>query len=137
MAESSLGVILKPRRTQGISSTQDKLAPLALKASFSRRCILSTSPLLCGWKAVVRTWLMPSSLQKSAQTLEVNWAPQSVVRVDGTPKRATQWRVKAENSVRADVSLTGMASGQRVLRSTIVSTDVHPPLDFNGPTTSR
>ena len=105
MAESSLGVILKPRRTQGISSAQDKLAPLALRASFSRRCILSTSPLLCGWKAVVRTWLMPSSLQKSAQTLEVNWAPWSVVRVEGTPKRATQWRVKAENNVCADVSL--------------------------------
>ena len=80
---------------------------------------------------------MPSSLHRSDQTEEVNWAPRSVVMVEGTPKREIQWRMKAEKTERAEVSASGIASGQRVLRSTRVRTEVTPPLDFRGPTRSR
>ena len=80
---------------------------------------------------------MPSSLHRSDQTEEVNWAPRSVVMVDGTPKREIQWRMKAEKTERAEVSASGIASGQRVLRSTRVRTEVNLPLDFRGPTRSR
>ena len=80
---------------------------------------------------------MPSSLHRSDQTEEVNWAPRSVVMVEGTPKREIQWRMKAEKTERAEVSASGIASGQRVLRSTRVRTEVTLPLDFRGPTRSR
>ena len=80
---------------------------------------------------------MPSSLHRSDQTEEVNWAPRSVVMVEGTPKPEIQWRMKAEKTERAEVSDNRIASGQRVLRSTRVKTGVKPPLDFRGPTRSR
>ena len=58
----------------------------------------------------------------SAQSEDVNWAPQSDVSLVGTPKRATQPRMSALAHMAAVMSGTGMASGHLDHLSTIVKT---------------
>ena len=51
----------------------------------------------------------------------MNWTPLSVVIIVGDPKRATQCKRKESAQECAVISFMGMASGQRVNLSTIVS----------------
>ena len=67
---------------------------------------------------------------------ETNCLPRSLVKVDGTPCRETQWYKNARAHVNAEMSLSGMASGHSVKRSTIVNRWVNPCDVGNGPTKS-
>ena len=58
--------------------------------------------------------LIPSLLQRTAQTAEVNWTPLSIVTVAGTPKRAIQPATKASAQAVAVVEERGITSTQRV-----------------------
>ena len=64
---------------------------------------------------------MPRRLVIAFQMSDVNWDPRSEVILFGTPKRATQFWLKALATVMVSMSLIGTASGQRVNRSMIVS----------------
>ena len=65
-----------------------------------------------------------------------NCAPWSALMVDGTPKRTIQPVTKACAMVGAVMSGRGMASGQRVKRSTQVRRYVNPLDGGSGPTRS-
>lgn len=52
--ESSLGVVLRPRRTHGNWEVQEASIQRVIRAAFKVRCILSTRPLASGLYAVVR-----------------------------------------------------------------------------------
>jgi hypothetical protein len=52
MALSSLGAVLRPRRTQGRCSGHSVLVSHGRSAAFSWPWHLSTMPLLCGWYAL-------------------------------------------------------------------------------------
>ena len=54
------------------------------------------------------------------------WAPLSVMTVAGVPNRAIHLLRKASATVSALISTSGMASGQRVKRSTQVSRYLEP-----------
>ena len=69
---------------------------------------------------MVRFSWMPSVSDMLDHRADVNWAPLSEVIILGTPKREIQLYIKAETSVGVEMSGTGMASGHRVKRSTIV-----------------
>ena len=58
--------------------------------------------------------LIPSLLQSTAQTAEVNWTPLSVVTVAGTPKRPIQPATNASAQAVAVVEERGITSTQRV-----------------------
>ena len=85
---------------------------------------------------MVGEWVMWRSWQRAAHTDEVNWGPRSEVIAAGTPKRATQWWSRAEAQAAADVEVRGTASGQRVVRSMMVSRYVKPLDIGRGPTRS-
>jgi hypothetical protein len=81
--------------------------------------------------------LIPRPLQKDVHVAEVNWAPLSVVRVSGTPKRATQVERKASTQEAEEIPFRGVASSQREVRSIIVIIYTYPSADTgNGPTRS-
>ena len=65
-------------------------------------------------------FLMDRVFPSSAQSAEVNWAPRSDVRLEGTPNLAIQPLMSASAHVAAEMSLTGIASGHLDQRSTIV-----------------
>ncbi len=73
---------------------------------------------------------------KAAQTEEVNCAPLSDVISAGTPNLATHPCSRAWAQAAAVVEAKGMASGQRVERSTMVKRWVKPPDEGRGPTRS-
>jgi hypothetical protein len=58
--------------------------------------------------------------QRADHRLEVNCAPLSDVMTEGTPNRWIQPEKRADAQSAAAILLRGMASGQRVVRSTIV-----------------
>ena len=120
-AMSSLRAERMPSRTKGRALIQCDWGLCAISAAFSCRCSRSTSPFAHGWYAVVRMWWVPRSFIKRCQTSDSNWSPRSEVMLAGTPKRATQPSKKPWATVSVDVSVSGMASGQRVKRSTAVS----------------
>ena len=106
-----------PINTNGSASTQD--ASVAFRADFIVRCIRSTNLFAYGWYVVVSVDV-PSSDAVFVQSSDTNCLPRSLVKVDGTPWRDTQWYKNARAQVAADMSLRWMASGQCVNRSTIV-----------------
>jgi hypothetical protein len=61
---------------------------------------------------------MPQSLAKELKSCDSNWRPWSVVMVCGQPKRDIQPVKRARATVSAVMFGMGMASGQRVKRST-------------------
>jgi hypothetical protein len=63
---------------------------------------------------------MPRSLSKAWKSCDSNCRPWSVVMVCGQPKRDIQPVRRACATVSAVISGMGMASGQRVKRSTAV-----------------
>ena len=65
-------------------------------------------------------------LHKLSHNYDSNFAPLSVVIVAGVPKRAIQPLKKVSATVSARISTNGMASGQRVNRSTQVSRYLKP-----------
>ena len=68
----------------------------------------------------------------------MNCTPLSVVMSAGTPNLATQEEMKASMQLAEEVSDRGMASNQRVERSTMVSRWLWPEVeDGRGPTRSR
>ena len=105
---------------------------LALSWQWNR----STRPLASGWYAVVRIRAEPRKCMSWRHRSDSNCAPRSVVIVDGTPKRAIQPVTKACATVGAVMSGRGMASGQRVKRSTQVRRYVNPLDGGSGPTRS-
>ena len=119
--ESSMGFARRPSMTQGRSFTQVEAASRALNAAFKRRWNRSTIPFDCGWYGVVKICSIPSSLQKLDQRVLVNWVPWSVVIVDGAPKHTIQAVTKALRQVSAEMLDRGIASGQWVVRSMMVS----------------
>ena len=126
VAESSLGAVLSPNKTQGRWATHCGPANRARSASFSLLCSLSTIPLLCGWNAVVGECLMFSKAHNAAHKLDVNCVPRSEVMVVGTPNLAIHpWNKAAAQSV-AEVAVIGMASGHRVDLSMTVKRCVKP-----------
>ena len=70
---------------------------------------------------VVTCW-MPSLLQRTDQTAEVNCTPLSVVMMAGTPKRAIQPATKASAQATAVVEAKGMTSTHLVVLSMMVIT---------------
>ena len=70
------------------------------------------------------------------QRMDVNCDPLSDVICSGVPNRLTQFCSSARARESADVSLTGMASGHRVNRSTTVRRCENPWDGGKGPTTS-
>ena len=70
------------------------------------------------------------------QRMDVNCDPLSDVICSGVPNRLTQFCSRALARESADVSLTGMASGHRVNRSTTVMRCENPGDGGKGPTTS-
>ena len=74
----------------------------------------------------MRFLTIPNWLHKLSHNFDSNWAPLSVVIVAGVPKRAIQPLKKASGTVSARLSTSGMASGQRVNRSTQVSRYLKP-----------
>ena len=80
--------------------------------------------------------MIPRIEQNERQNDEQNCAPLSDVRMAGTPCRDTQPLTKAMAHVWADMSATGIASGQQVVRSMIVSRYLHPLDRGRGPTRS-
>ena len=137
MPDTSLGAVRIPKRAQGRCSCQAAPQFLAFRASFSLLWNLSTSPLLCGWYAVVMICCMPRVLQRHFHTAPENCDPRSVVMVPGTPKRATQCAVKLSAQFSAVMSERGTASGHLVVRSTMVSKYLLPlAATGRGPTIS-
>jgi hypothetical protein len=63
---------------------------------------------------------MDNSLQSSAQSADVNWAPLSLVITSGTPKRDTHPAKSAEAQSAAVIEDMGTASGQRDVQSMMV-----------------
>ncbi len=61
-----------PSITHGKCADQSFPAARARKASLRRRWNLSTNSLDCGWYAVVGMWVMFRSLQRAAQSANVN-----------------------------------------------------------------
>jgi hypothetical protein len=79
---------------------------------------------------------MLRSLQRAAQTAEVNWGPLSLVIAAGSPKHCTQPEKRAAAQSAAEVAETGTASGHLVVLSTIVNKCVQPLELGKGPTKS-
>jgi hypothetical protein len=80
---------------------------------------------------------MPSLQHNDAQEAEENCVPLSDVSVSGTPNLATQWKRKASPQEAAEMSLSGTASNQREVRSTIVRRYMNPSAEAGrGPTMS-
>ena len=77
------------------------------------------------------------NLISCCQRSDSNCAPQSVVIVDGTPKRAIQLETNACATVIAVMLGIGMASGHRVKRSIQVKRYTNPWHEGRGPTRSR
>jgi hypothetical protein len=73
-----------------------------------------------GWYAVVGEWVMDSRRQRAAHNADVNWAPLSLVIVEGTPKSCTHPTRRASAQAAAVMEASGTASGQRVVLSMIV-----------------
>ena len=67
---------------------------------------------------------------------DTNWGPLSEVVKLGTPKRATQFWTYALATVRVSMSLIGIASGQRVKPSIMVSRYLWSWDSGSGPTRS-
>ena len=65
-----------------------------------------------------------------------NWAPRSVVMVDGTPKEEIQLEMKARAIDLVVISLSGIACGQRVKQSMMKSRYLYPCDVGSGPTMS-
>ena len=118
--KSSFGAVRIPSRTQGSSSIQFGPVSRHFREAFKSRWLRSTSPLACGWYAVVGCNSHPSKLHIEDHNSDVNCAPLSEVIDKGTPNRATQLCTNARATVRVSMFLRGMASGQRENRSTIV-----------------
>ena len=70
------------------------------------------------------------------QSWEVNCAPLSEEMSAGRPKREIQLAMRARVQDTEEVSLSGIASGHLVKRSTMVSRCVLPCDEGNGPTMS-
>ena len=85
----------------------------------------------------MRFLTIPNWLHKPSHNFDSNWAPLSVVIVAGVPKRAIHQLKKASATVPARISTIGMASGQRVKRSTQVSKYLKPSAYGRGPTILR
>ena len=84
----------------------------------------------------MRFLTIPNWSHKPSHNLDSNWAPLSVVIVAGVPKRAIHLLKKASATVLARISTIGMASGQRVERSTQVSKYLKPLAYGRDPTIS-
>ena len=84
----------------------------------------------------MRLMTIPNWLHKLSLNFDSNWAPLSVVIEAGVPKRAIHPLKKASATVSARMSTNGMASGQRVNRSTQVSRYLKPSEYGRGPTIS-
>ena len=77
------------------------------------------------------------SVEASAvHTADVNCGPLLEVITAGTQNLDTQWCTKAWAHAEAVVETMGMASGQRVVLSTMVKMLVNPPEEGRGPTRS-
>jgi len=72
------------------------------------------------------TCLMPRLMQADVHSVEVNWAPLSVVTVAGTPKRATQLAMTASTRVLASMLHRGTVLNHLVDLSMIVSRYMWP-----------
>ncbi len=132
---SSFGAVRRPSNTHGRCSGHLELASCALKAAFSCPCVLSTIPLDCGWKAVVCTCLIPSSLVRLAHREEVNWWPWSEVGMDGTPNLATQDEMRASTQSSAAMDFKRAASNHLDDLFTMVNRYLKPSADAgSGPT---
>ena len=70
---------------------------------------------------MVRMRFEPRRLESDVNKEASNWAPRSVVMVEGTPKMEIHLETKARATVSAVISGSGMASGHRVKRSMHVS----------------
>ena len=68
----------------------------------------------------MRFCTIPNWLHKPSHNFDSDWAPLSVVIVAGVPNRAIHPLKKAWATVSALISTSGIASGQRVRRSTQV-----------------
>ena len=79
---------------------------------------------------------IPKWLHKPFHNFDSNWAPLSVVIVAGVPNGAIYPLKKASATISALISISGMASGQRVKRSTQVSRYLKPSAYSRGPTIS-
>ena len=84
----------------------------------------------------MRSLTIPNWLHKPSHNFDSNWVPLSVVIVSGVPKRAIHPLKKASATVSARISTIGMASGQRVKRSTQVSKYLKPSAYGRSPTIS-
>ena len=80
--------------------------------------------------------LIPRCSLSTFQISDVNWAPLSDVRCNGTPNLAIQFNNKALAHVSVKVSVMGIASGHLVKRSTIVKRYRNPCDSGSGPTMS-
>ena len=78
-------------------------------------------PFAAGWYAVVLVRIDPRRWVISLQRADSNWAPRSVVIVDGMPNREIHPLRNAWAVVLAVMSDIGNASGQRVKWSTQVN----------------
>jgi hypothetical protein len=134
---SSLVAARSPKRTHGRCSGQSFAAWRARSASFSWRCVLSTIPLLQGWKAVVVMCLMPSRVHRASHTTDVNWVLQLEVTAAGTPKLHIHPSTSASAAVVASIFLTGTGSNHLVEWSMMVNIYLNPSGDVgSGPTRS-
>ena len=79
---------------------------------------------------------IPNWLHKPSHNFDSSWAPLSVVLVAGVPNRAIHPLKKASATLSALISTSGLASGQRVKRSTQVSRYLKPLAYGKGPTIS-
>ena len=79
---------------------------------------------------------IPNWLHKPSLNFDSNCAPLCVVIVVGVPNRAIHPLKNASATVSALISTSGMASGQRVKRSTQVSRYIKPSVYGRGPTIS-
>ena len=66
----------------------------------------------------------------------MNWAPRSLMMVDGKPKMEIQWTKRARHTVSVVMSAMGTARGNLVVRSMTVSMYLQPLDSFKGPTKS-
>lgn len=133
---SSLYAVRNPNRMIRRWSVQCVVS-LQQMAAFKVRCQHSIRPLACGWYAVVRKCVIPSSLVSSANSADRNCLPRSIVTNVGTPKRDIQPVSNADATLGAVMSDKGMGSGQRVKRSIMVRQQRYQLLTANGPTMSR
>ena len=79
---------------------------------------------------------VPNWLHKPSHNFDSNWAPLSVIIVAGVPNRAIHPLKKASASASALISTSGIASGQRVKRSTQISRYLKPSAYGKDPTIS-